>query len=121
MRNCVVTKPQSRWITVPEDRSVDLGEALEALREVLADSWEGSRDEAIRFRVSEIKLTVQSVVGREGSFGAKLRWWLLEAGAEGKTTSQSVQTLVLTLQPQVHGVGPPMPLDVDDRQDEPVD
>lgn len=107
---------------MPTNNSVDLGQALSALRGVLASSWEESKDEAVRFRVSEVKLTVQTIVSREGGVGAKIRWLLVEAGADAKTSSESTQTLELTLQPQVHVAGAlPGPLDVAGTQSEPGD
>jgi hypothetical protein len=101
---------------------VDLSSALEALREELEEAWEASQGRRVRFRVSDVTLTVQAVARREKQAGGKLRWWLLEAGAEGKAARETTQTLVLALTPGLYDDnGQPAPLDVYGEEPAPPD
>ena len=98
---------------------VDLSSALEALRGELEEAWEASQERRVRFRVSNVTLTVQAVARRETDVGGKVRWWLVEAGAGGKAATETTQTLVLTLTPSVYDdAGEAAPLDV--HVEEPV-
>jgi hypothetical protein len=100
--------------------SVDLSSALEALRSELEQAWEASRERRIRFRVSDLTLTVQAVARKETDVGGKVRWWLIEAGAGGKAATETTQTLVLTLTPSVYGdAGEAGPLEVHGEEPEP--
>jgi hypothetical protein len=88
----------------------------------LEGAWLASKGRTVRFRVSEVTLTVQAVARREKEAGGKLRWWLIEAGAEGRAARESTQTLVLTLTPGVYGDDDqPSPLDVRGEESVPAD
>jgi hypothetical protein len=99
---------------------VGLASALEALREELEEAWLKSRSSRVRFRASEITLTVQTVARRDREGGGRLRWWVLEAGAEVKTGLEQTQTMTLTLTPQLYDEhGDALPLDVAGHQRQP--
>jgi hypothetical protein len=103
-----------------EALGIDLSSALEALRDELESAWTASRARRIRFRVSDVTLTVQAVAGREAGGGGKLRWWIVEAGAEAKFSRETTQTLVLKLSPQLYDeAGDATPLDVHGEQSQP--
>jgi hypothetical protein len=92
---------------------LSLSTALEALRQELQTAWEAGEGQRVRFRVGEVSLTVQAVASRERKGGGKLRWWLLEAGAEAQRGSETTQTLTLALSPSVYDdQGRRVPLDV---------
>jgi Trypsin-co-occurring domain 2 len=101
---------------------VDVSSALEALRDQLEEAWLASQGRRVRFRVSDVRLTIQAVARREKEAGGKLRWWLIEAGAEGRAARESTQTLVLTLTPGVYeDDDQPSPLDVHGKESAPGD
>jgi Trypsin-co-occurring domain 2 len=103
-----------------ESRLIGLSTALEGLRDELERAWRASADKNIRFRVGEVTLTVEAVARREAGGEAKIRWWLVEAGGSAKTGSETTQTLVLTLSPQLYGEDKVAgPLDVGDPQADP--
>ena len=79
-----------------------LSTALEGLRRELEVAWEAGQGQRVRFRVSEVSLTVQAVAGRQRTGGAKVRWWLVEAGGEAERRSETTQTLTLALTPSVY-------------------
>jgi Trypsin-co-occurring domain 2 len=96
-----------------------LSAALEGLREELESVWEKSAGRAIRFRVSEVTLTLEAVARRDVEGSGKIRWWLVEAGGGVAAGTERTQTLVLTLAPGLYDAqGTPGPLDVagDQRQ-----
>jgi hypothetical protein len=97
-----------------------LSAALEGLREELAEAWQSGKDKAVRFRVSEVTLTLDAVAHRDVEGGGKIRWWVIEAGGSAKTGTQTTQTLVLTLKPSLYDdQGHAGPLDVGADQAEP--
>lgn len=97
-----------------------LSAALEGLREELESTWEKGAGKAIRFRVSEVTLTVEAVARRDVQGGGKIRWWLIEAGGDVTAGKETTQTLVLRLTPGLYDAeGEPGPLDVSGDQPQP--
>jgi Trypsin-co-occurring domain 2 len=95
---------------------VGLAAALEVLREELEDAWNAGEGQRIRFRVSDLTLTMQVVASREHEGGGKLRWYLLEAGGSTTATRETTQTLVLTVTPGTYDDnGKLEPIDVHGR------
>jgi hypothetical protein len=87
---------------VAEDQGssdVGLSSAIEALRQELDAALSAGGREGIRFRVSDVTLTLQVVARRETKGGGKLRWWVLEAGGEQARGKETTQTLTLKLTP----------------------
>lgn len=103
-----------------EEGFLDLAAALEGLRGELEQAWTKGDGRPVRFRVSDVRLTVQAVASREGSGGGKIRWWLVEGGAEAKWARESTQKLELSLTPGMYDeAGRLVPLDVYAVQAEP--
>jgi Trypsin-co-occurring domain 2 len=103
---------------VPE---LGIASAIEGLRVELEEAWATSAGKPVRFRVSDVTLTVQTVARREAGVSGKVRWYLIEAGADGRVARESTQTLVLTLTPALYGeTGTAGPLDVSGEEPEPV-
>jgi hypothetical protein len=99
---------------------VELSSALETLREELEQAWVQSQGRRVRFHVPHVTLTVQATARRENKAGGKLRWWLVEGGAEHDSARENIQTLVLELSPQLHDeAGKAGPLEVGGDQPEP--
>jgi hypothetical protein len=96
---------------------VDLSSALEALRSELEEAWAAGQGRRVGFRVSDVTLTIQAVAQRDKQAGGKLRWWVLEAGGEARTSTETTQSIVLTLTPLLRDdAGDAAPLDVSDEQ-----
>jgi Trypsin-co-occurring domain 2 len=95
------------------DGFLDLAVALEGLRQELEVAWEAGQGQRVRFRVSEVSLSVQAVARKDREAGGKVRWWLVEAGGTATSATETTQTLVLSLSPSVYDdQGRPAPLDV---------
>lgn len=99
---------------------VGLAAALDGLRDELESAWRSSQGQRVRFRATEVTLTVETVARREKDGSGKIRWWLVEAGGGVKSGTERTQTLVLTLTPQLYDEsGQPVPLDVAANQPSP--
>lgn len=99
---------------------IELAAALAALRVELEQAWVDSQAHRVRFRVSEVTLELEAVTRRDRKLGGKVRWWVVEGGADSSTSGEATQTLTLTLQPSLHeGSGSPQPLDVHGKQPAP--
>lgn len=97
-----------------------LSAALEGLREELETAWQHGAGRALRFRVSDVTLTLEVVARRETEGSGKIRWWLVEAGGGVTAGKDTTQTLVLTLTPGVYDMqGNLQPLDVAGDQPRP--
>ena len=97
-----------------------LSAALEGLREELESTWKEGAGKAIRFRVSDVTLTLEAVARRDVQGGGKIRWWLIEAGGDVTAGKETTQTLVLRLTPGLYDAqGNPLPLDVAGDQPQP--
>jgi len=73
------------------------------LRGELSRALETGRDEALRFELGPVELEVEVGVDREGSAGGKVRFMVVELGADGSVTRSSLQRIKLTLQPHLAG------------------
>jgi hypothetical protein len=97
-----------------------LSAALDGLREELEAAWGQGEGKALRFRVSNVTLTLEAVARRETGGSGKIRWWLVEAGGSVTAGKETTQTLVLTLTPGVYDAqGNLKPLDVAGDQPRP--
>jgi hypothetical protein len=97
-----------------------LSGAVEALREELESAWKKGAGKEIRFRISEVTLTLQAVARRDVEGSGKIRWWLIEAGGGVTAGTETTQTLVLTLTPgRYDPQGNQLPLDIAGDQAQP--
>jgi hypothetical protein len=108
-------------MVVPEPSGLmGLSAALEGLREELQAAWDQGADKTLRFRVSNVTLTLEAVVRRETEGSGKIRWWLVEAGGAVTAGKETTQTVVLTLTPGLYDdQGNLRPLDVAGEQPQP--
>jgi len=94
--------------------------ALEALRNELEAAWHSSEGRRVRFRASQVTLTLQTVIKSDKEASAGFRWYVLQAGGAVKSGTESTQTVVLTLTPGLYDDhGNLLPLDVAAEQPQP--
>ncbi len=86
---------------------IELAEVIRELRRELHDAINGGKDEPLRFEAGPIELEATIAVERQGGAGAKLRFWVVEAGGDAKATRSSTQRIKLTLQPRLADSGTP--------------
>ena len=95
------------------DDELGLAAALEALREELESAWQSGQSRAVRFRTSELTLTLTTVARLDKDGSGKIRWYVVEAGGGVKSGSERTQTLTVTFTPLLYDKeGRPEPLDV---------
>jgi hypothetical protein len=99
------------------DHELGLAAVLEALRDELDSAWQAGQGRSVRFRTSEVTLSLETVARLDRDGSGKIRWYLVEAGAAVKSGSERTQTLTLTLTPLLYDEQDrPVPLDVAGRQ-----
>jgi hypothetical protein len=76
---------------------IGLVEAIASLRAELAEAAEKGKNQDIQFPVDQIDLEFQVGVTRDVHGGGKLRFWVLELGADAGYAAQSVQKVKLSL------------------------
>jgi hypothetical protein len=82
-----------------QPNSVELADAIEALRDALVRAWWDGQRSQVRFRVEPVELTVQVGVTRSGKGAAGVKWHVLALGGERSRESATTQTLRLRLAP----------------------
>lgn len=76
---------------------IGLVEAIATLREELAEAVEEGTNQDIQFPVGQIDLEFQVGVTRDVHGGGKLRFWVLELGADAGYAAQTVQKVTISL------------------------
>lgn len=79
--------------------AIGLAEAIASLRQELDEARRVGEGNRVQFAVGAVDLEFTVEVGREGGVGGKVRFWVVEAGAEGKLTSSSTQVVKVHLEP----------------------
>jgi hypothetical protein len=76
-----------------------MAEALEGLRFELQRAAYWGNSQQLRFKPGPIEVSFEATVTSAGTAKAGVRWWLIEAGAEGSLESAQRQRIKLTLNP----------------------
>ena len=79
---------------------IELASLLRQLRAELAEALAEGEGERLRFEIGPLELTLTVTVGREAAPGAKIRFWVVEAGADAKVSREAVQEIKLVLTPK---------------------
>lgn len=78
---------------------IELASMIRQLREELNEALTDSDKERLRFELGPVELSLTVTVGREAAPGAKVRFWVIEAGADAKISREAVQDIKLVLTP----------------------
>ncbi len=78
---------------------LELASVVRQLRAELNEAMDESEGERLRFELGPVELSLTVTVGREATPGAKIRFWVIEAGAEAKISREAVQDIKLVLTP----------------------
>jgi len=62
---------------------LELAAVVRQLRAELNEAMAGAEGERLRFELGPVELSLTVTVGREAAPGAKIRFWVVEAGADG--------------------------------------
>jgi len=79
---------------------LELASVIRQLRAELNEALDEAEGERLRFELGPVELSLQVTVGREATPGAKIRFWVVEAGADVKLSREGVQDIKLVLTPR---------------------
>jgi hypothetical protein len=83
---------------------VELAQVIGQLRRELSAAMRDGEGEDLRFELGPVELELTVAVSREAGPNAKVRFWVIELGAEATVSSQATQRIMLTLDPRRRGV-----------------
>jgi hypothetical protein len=78
---------------------VELASAIRQLRTELNEALVDAEGERLRFQLGPVEMSLTVTVGREAAPGAKVRFWVIEAGADARLSREAVQEIKLVLTP----------------------
>ena len=78
---------------------VELASVVRQLRAELNEALADAEGERLRFELGPVEMSLRVTVGREAAAGAKIRFWVIEAGADAKMSREAVQEIKLVLTP----------------------
>ena len=79
---------------------LELASVVRQLRADLNEALDDADGERLRFELGPVELTLSLTVGREAAPGAKIRFWVVEAGADATISREAVQDIKLVLTPR---------------------
>ncbi|GAA2827988.1 trypco2 family protein [Kribbella solani] len=80
---------------------IELATVVSQLRAELSAALADGADEDLRFELGPIELELNVVVGKEAGPTAKVRFWVVDAGADARFSTESTQRIKLTLEPRL--------------------
>jgi Trypsin-co-occurring domain 2 len=78
---------------------VELASVVRQLRAELNEALADAEGERLRFELGPVEVSLTMTVGREAAPGAKVRFWVIEAGADARLSREAVQEIKLVLTP----------------------
>jgi hypothetical protein len=78
---------------------VELAEVIRQLRAELNEALADAEGERLRFQLGPVEMSLTVTVSRQAAPGAKVRFWVVEAGADAKLSREAVQDIKLVLTP----------------------
>jgi len=78
---------------------VELASVVRQLRAELNEAQADAEGEQLRFELGPVEVSLTVTVGREAKPGARVRFWVIEAGADAKVSREAVQEIKLVLTP----------------------
>ena len=87
---------------------VELASVVRQLRAELNEALAGAQGERLRFELGPVQVALSVTVGRDATPGAKVRFWVIKAGADARVSREAVQEITLVLTP-VDTQAPPGP------------
>jgi hypothetical protein len=79
---------------------LELASVVRQLRAELNEAMSEAGDERLRFELGPVELTLTVTVSREATPGAKIRFWVVEAGADVRASRAAEQEIKLILTPR---------------------
>ncbi|MFC8667713.1 trypco2 family protein [Streptomyces sp. NPDC057199] len=80
---------------------IELSDLIRELRQQLTTAVADGAGEAVRFELGPVEVEATLAVTREEGGDAKVRLWVVDAGATGKYAQAQTQRITVTLTPKV--------------------
>lgn len=77
-----------------------LAEFVADLRSELVEAMQAAEGESLQFELGPVEVELTIAVDKEAKPGAKVKFWVVEAGAEARIASTNTQKLKLRLDPK---------------------
>ncbi|WP_394615957.1 trypco2 family protein [Lentzea sp. JNUCC 0626] len=87
--------------------AVELAELIGQLRSELTEAMHAGENEELRFQLGPVELELTVAVTKEAKPGAKVKFWVVELGADATVGSATTQTIKLVLDPRRRGKSGP--------------
>jgi hypothetical protein len=87
---------------------IGLKETIAALRAELSDAITAGANEPIQFPVGLLQLEFHVGVTKDVTAKGGVKFWVVELGAEGSYTQESIQKVVINLEPPTDREGRPI-------------
>lgn len=84
---------------------IELATVIRDLRQELERAVVAAKGEVLRFELGTIELEVSVALERTAQAGAKVRFLVVESGADAAVRAASTQRITLALQPTLTGSG----------------
>ena len=84
---------------MPDEPGIPLAEAIEELRAEILSAMTMGANAPFQFKLHPIEIELTVTLTRDASARAGIKFWVVDAGAEGKLGQSSTQKLKLTLEP----------------------
>lgn len=97
---------------------VELAQVIGQLRQELLTAMREGEGEDLWFELGPVELELTVAVSKEAGPNAKVRFWVVELGVDGKVASQATQRITLTLDPRRRGVAGPPEIDAPEQPGE---
>ncbi|SMD24001.1 trypco2 family protein [Lentzea albidocapillata] len=83
--------------------AVELADLIGQLRAELTEAMHAGENEDLRFELGPVELELTVAVTKEAKPGAKVKFWVVELGADVSVSSATTQTIKLVLDPRRRG------------------
>ncbi|MFI1536338.1 trypco2 family protein [Streptomyces anandii] len=80
---------------------IELADLIRELRQELCSALTDTAPGPVRFELGPVEVEATVLVGRRDGAGGKVRFWVVEAGADGQTERSATHRISLTLQPRL--------------------
>ncbi|MBC2876482.1 MULTISPECIES: trypco2 family protein [Streptomyces] len=84
---------------------IELSDMIGELRQQLSAALADGAGEAVRFELGPVELEATVAVSQESGADAKVRLWVVDAGADGKYAQAQTQRVSITLMPRTGAAG----------------
>jgi Trypsin-co-occurring domain 2 len=87
-------------VEVARMSGLELASVIRQLRAELNEAMDDAEGERLRFELGPVELSLTVTVGREATPGARVRFWVIEAGADVRVSREAAQDIKLVLTPR---------------------